>query len=873
MSSVESSVKRAPAANTVQAQRLIDEFVPLMRSVAKCERQMGELNFTWSLIETTAKMTCPVEAKTILPTMAATRQGFGRLQTQLVAQLVRENLRKVIDNLASRAQIVADILVRNLFERTADVGFLATDADLRAFVSECVHSPDSDHTDAVARIRERLNEYRSKYTVYDDIVVLDRHGRILASLDATRVSERSSDPLVSASINSNAFVETFRASDLRPSARRALLFSKRIEDPDTGAAIGVLCLSFRFDDEMAGIFAGLRERADRAVMLLIDVEGTVVASSDPDHVALGKYVEVRLEGSTESVVIAGREYLVQTRAARGYQGYLGLGWRGQVMVPLDRAFARTTSEISRDGETALPASLLDQADALAPTLVDIVRQADRINVSLRRVVWNGEVMAADQGTDQVKLKSILQQISETGVRTSALFADAIRDLYSTVISASLADTQGIARLAIDIMDRNLYERADDCRWWALAPELRTLLAKDALESADCDRLRSVLTDINRLYTVYKRLVVFDRVGRIVAASSLEGDGDAACLLDSTMDAGLVRATLALRTSQQYHVSPFVASPLYDDQPTYIYCAAIQHPGVVGNAVGGVGIVFDATPQFDAMLRESLPQAEGIHALYVERSGRILASTDPALAVGSVLDIDARFLALPLGEGASAIIERRGMHFVLGAAASAGYREYKRSGDYRNDVIAVVLMPIGAARTDQNRSNTMPNAFMGHESRGADVIDLAIFLVAGEFYGVPARDVVEAVEATHIAPVRESSRALVGLLSYDGGAASRQPVLQVIDTRHLLGVPSSMPSSHHVNQIVIVRTATGLIGLLVDDLVNVIALSQSGTASLVPPIAGRHRLIKTLLQVDTGTDTQLISLLDVEQWVNAIRRAA
>jgi hypothetical protein len=39
----------------------------------------------------------------------------------------------------------------------------------------------------------------------------------------------------------------------------------------------------------------------------------------------------------------------------------------------------------------------------------------------------------------------------------------------------MADCLSGASLAINIMDRNLYERANDCRWWALDPVIANFL--------------------------------------------------------------------------------------------------------------------------------------------------------------------------------------------------------------------------------------------------------------------------------------------------------------------------------------------------------------------------------------------------------------
>lgn len=134
-----------------------ETFLPYMRDVSKCEQSLQELNLMWRVIEASAKMNCPVEAKTILPTMAATRTGFGKLEHELVISLVQEKVQNVLAEIGTKAQYVIDIVVRNLFERTADVGFLATDRELCNFVAGV--------TDNVEGVRYRLRQYREKYTV------------------------------------------------------------------------------------------------------------------------------------------------------------------------------------------------------------------------------------------------------------------------------------------------------------------------------------------------------------------------------------------------------------------------------------------------------------------------------------------------------------------------------------------------------------------------------------------------------------------------------------------------------------------------------------------------------------------------------------
>lgn len=176
----------------------IDTFLPTMRDVIRCEQSLRELNLMWRTIEASAKMNCPLEAKAILPTMAATRAGFNRLEQELVTSLVREKVATVLSEIGTKAQYVIDIVVRNLYERTADVGFLATDNALCAFVAGLHENQDM--------IRARLRAYRNKYTVYDEIILLDLAGNVLVQIDDATPLEGSADALLALTLASDNYI-------------------------------------------------------------------------------------------------------------------------------------------------------------------------------------------------------------------------------------------------------------------------------------------------------------------------------------------------------------------------------------------------------------------------------------------------------------------------------------------------------------------------------------------------------------------------------------------------------------------------------------------------------------------------------------------
>ncbi len=634
----------------------------------------------WHKVTLIGKINSLSVAATLIDDMQGTRRRFEKLQARLIENLVTENTHKLEQEFSARAQAAIDILVRNLFERTADVGFLATDDDIRAFL----RAPAPDSAEAIVA---RLREYTLKYSVYDEIIIVDPHGQVRAHLDGDNPVTRTTDPLIEETLRTGEpYVEIFRPSDLQPGRRAAHIFSAPITDNDAPGApvIGVLCLCFRFENEMEGIFANLARPGE--IITILDREGRVLAGSDEKRIPPGAHLTPGGEG-LGSAIHDGEHYLARTNATRGYQGNFGLNWQGHVMRPLREAFA---------GRGAEPAQGLDQmhhSRIFSEELRAISRSAALVTDDLSLIVLNGQIVSAKR--DANEFMPVLEEIRNIGERTKGVFDRSLANLFDTVLSSLLSEVQFQAFLAVDIMDRNLYERANDVRWWALTSRFREILARARPTPPEQEALAATLACINGLYTVYTNLLLFDAGGEILAVSNA---AESALVGTSLGDAPHVKQALAVGESQAYVVSPFAPTPLYGGRYTYLYLTSVRAP-LEGRVVGGIAIVFDAEPQFAAMLSDTLPRTdqgevvEGAFGVFAERNGRVIASTREQLPTGGMLSLDGPFFALGNGERHSAIVEYAGRNYAVGAAMSQGYREYKTTGDYVNDVLALIFVPV------------------------------------------------------------------------------------------------------------------------------------------------------------------------------------
>jgi chemotaxis signal transduction protein len=825
-----------------------EDLVTHMRRVQSAERDLRDLFVVWQMIESSAAISCPEAVAPILPALLRTRERFNSLRRRVIDLMVRENLGALGDELAAKAQCTIDVLVRNLFERTADVGFLATDDVVRAFCT----APARSEADRQAMVR-RLAEYQSKYTVYDDVILLAPDGCVLARLDDRAGLQASADPMVADALASDGYVERFGPSDLGAGNGPSLLYAQRITRGPAGRdrAVGVLVLRFRFVDEMERIFTRINQDNPRLALVLIDDAQQVVATNDAAHVPTGAKLATQQGAGVELCSYAGREYLAVCRASGGYQGYRGPSWRAQAMVSLLNGFKSSATQADDDADLAAP---LDNAD-----LTTMIADAEVISRELRRVMWNGRLMAGEHGGDRMRLKAVLKQVNEAGQHTRERARVGLDDIHRTAVARARRQTRELARLAGDIMDRNLYERANDARWWALSPVLREVLSGPADAQADA-RLAQVLDYINGLYTVYTRLIAFDAQGIVRAVS--HGD-EATELAGSAVPQTWLASVATLRDSQQYAVTGFEDTSLHGAGATYVYLAAVRGPG--GMLAGGIAIVFNASTEFPAMLRDVMGALPGA-AAFVDAQGQVIASTDADLTAG----LAAGF------RGQAGIVEHQGIHYACAREKAPGYREFKGTDRYDNGVEVVVGIRLGTTadyRASDESMELQPVDF----ALGTPTIEVAVFDVGGTLYALPAYEVIDAISTRGLARTPGAGGAALGLVEVGAGSESR--VVPVICARRLFGMPDR--SAEAESLLVVLRSTARkdvpAIALRVDDVTTVLDVAHDhvhptpeGMGTFAPWVTS---VIDARKGTRLGTETTLVQLLDCARLMTASCRGS
>jgi hypothetical protein len=207
---------------------------------------------------------------------------------------------------------------------------------------------------------------------------------------------------------------------------------------------------------------------------------------------------------------------------------------------------------------------------------------------------NARLEAARAGSAGMAFSVVAQEIGSE-LRT------AISSNISSLESAGaqmVVDFRGtrftdLARSAVEIIDRNLYERSCDVRWWATDSAVVAALADASPASAAFATKR--LATILRSYTVYLDLWVADRDGRVVATGRPELYPQAVGL-DVSNTEWFQRALLT-QTGDDFWVCDIDTNHTLDRAAVATYSTAVRRGGEThGERIGALGIFFDWAPQ-------------------------------------------------------------------------------------------------------------------------------------------------------------------------------------------------------------------------------------------------------------------------------------
>ena len=273
-----------------------------------------------------------------------------------------------------------------------------------------------------------------------------------------------------------------------------------------------------------------------------------------------------------------------------------------------------------------------------------------------------------------EVKDISGQVEQVALALESDVAAKARAL-ELVGARMLTDVRGqrladLALNAIEIIDRNLYERTCDVRWWATDAAIVDALATPGSASAAyaSERLGVILD----AYTVYLDIWVLDAQGRVIASGR---PSQYAALGGQHGDQSWFRQALAGADGDAYTVADISPNSTLDNVPVATYAAAIRAGGAKnGKVLGVLAVHFDWATQANTVVRgvRLSPDEAGRTRVYLLDSGfRVIAASDGRGVLSERITLRTH------GQTLGFYRDQQGR--TIGFAATPGYETYRGLG--------------------------------------------------------------------------------------------------------------------------------------------------------------------------------------------------
>ncbi|MEJ8795276.1 methyl-accepting chemotaxis protein [Trinickia caryophylli] len=254
------------------------------------------------------------------------------LGDRMIAQLERQESQRLTD----LALNMIEIIDRNLYERSCDVRWWATDS---AIVDCLAHRAPERRAFA----SERLGVILDSYTVYLDLWVIDLEGNVVATGRPDRYAaagqENVSQKAWFKAAAKSASGAEYATAELEPIAALggavAATYAAAIREggATAGRPLGVLAVFFNWAPQASTVVKGVRlspEEWGRTRCLLVDARQRVIASSD-EKGTLEEVFPLKVSDPKAGAYRPDADTLIAYALTPGYETYEGMGWYGVIV--------------------------------------------------------------------------------------------------------------------------------------------------------------------------------------------------------------------------------------------------------------------------------------------------------------------------------------------------------------------------------------------------------------------------------------------------------------------------------------------------------------------------------------------------------------
>ena len=279
---------------------------------------------------------------------------------------------------------------------------------------------------------------------------------------------------------------------------------------------------------------------------------------------------------------------------------------------------------------------------------------NKVTQETKILALNALIEAARAGQAGKGFAVVADQVQKVSERVAKLASELSVELAGSIGNMTVFGEQMIEAIqfaqgqravdlalnAIEIIDRNLYERSCDVRWWATDAAVVDVLQADhptdperrrgaahneSLSAHATKRLRVILNS----YTVYMDLWIANSHGTVIANG--RPDLYPGVVGSNVAHTEWFRAGMATKSGDDFAASDVAPEPLLGGKHSAVYTTAVREGGMAtSKTIGVLGIFFDWGPQADAVvkgIRLTDDEKPRTRCLLLNAKGRVIAASD------------------------------------------------------------------------------------------------------------------------------------------------------------------------------------------------------------------------------------------------------
>ena len=491
--------------------QVVDQTSDIGNEINRALKSTKEINARAHMLSTTAKIEANrtgdigrnflIVSNSIDELSTKTDEVLDKMKKETIQEI--KTLSSVIESksisiqgsrLSNLALTNIRLVDRNLFERSADVRWWATDDIL---VKSLIENKQDSYEEAI----KRLGVILKAYTVYYELFLCDLEGNCKATgtsefgLLGRNFSEKTWFKKAMETTNGSEY--GFETVHLSPSINNeyTLTYSCKIHEGGNiqNRVIGVLGAVFKWREFAQRIVnetpLSVEEKAKTRV-LICDGEGNIIADTkerilQQNMKFKGREELFKKEKGFKPVEKNGNKKLVCHALSPGFEGYKSENWHSLILQDIDMNCGN--QDLDKDNDESLD-SVMELIAHLSKETRKAIEEIEMINDETHVLSLNAAIEAArvgDAGRGFGVISGFMGDLSRTTADITAKMDLNTQEKINQLNSFLSSNSQKIMgdRLVnlsftnVDLVDRALYERTADVQWWATESSVINALIK------------------------------------------------------------------------------------------------------------------------------------------------------------------------------------------------------------------------------------------------------------------------------------------------------------------------------------------------------------------------------------------------------------